>query len=146
MAFFSLSPSRPLTLLSATDLAAENERLRAEAGQLQRAVTSHALVDQAIGAVVVLGRIPPEEAWRVLRDVSQRTNVKLSTVAAYVMDFAQGAELPEDVRAELHSAIARYADCGGRRKRGQGGHGDRRPAPSVRRDCRAPADPSAGRA
>ncbi|MFF0203898.1 ANTAR domain-containing protein [Streptomyces sp. NPDC005017] len=121
MAFFSLSPSQPLTLLSATDLAAENERLRQEAGQLQRAVTSHALVDQAIGAVVVLGRIPPEEAWRVLRDVSQRTNVKLRTVAAYIMGFAQGAELPEEVRAELHSAIARYADCGGRRTRGPGG-------------------------
>lgn len=109
MAFFMLSSSRPLALLSATDLAKEHERLQTEVAQLKQAVTSHALVDQAIGVVVVLGQIPPEDAWRVLRDVSQRSNVKLNQVARHILDFAQGADLPADERTELQRAIERYA-------------------------------------
>ena len=108
MAFFAVSQSQPLKLLSATDLAVENERLEAECVQLEQAVSSHAIVDQAIGAVVVLGRIAPEEAWRALRDVSQRTNTKLRVVAEHVMAFTQGAELPEPERVELQRAVARY--------------------------------------
>ncbi|MEU5312548.1 ANTAR domain-containing protein [Streptomyces sp. NPDC021562] len=107
-AFFTLSRTRPLTLLSATDLAVENERLEAECGQLQRAVTSHATIDQAIGVVVVLGRLPPEEAWRVLQDVSQRTNTKLATVAQHILAFAQGGDLPPAERSELRRALSRY--------------------------------------
>lgn len=109
MAFFAVSRSQPLKILSATDLALENERLETECGQLEQAVSSHAVVDQAIGAVVVLGRMAPEEAWRVLRDVSQRTNTKLRAVAEHVMAFTQGVELPEPERIELRRAIARYA-------------------------------------
>lgn len=108
MAFFAVSRSQPLKFLSATDLALENDRLEAECAQLEQAVSSHAVVDQAIGAVVVLGRIAPEEAWRVLRDVSQRTNTKLRVVAEHVMAFTQGAELPQPERIELQRAIARY--------------------------------------
>ncbi|MEU2421167.1 ANTAR domain-containing protein [Streptomyces sp. NPDC007851] len=109
MAFFTISRTRPLTLLSATDLAMENERLEAECGRLQQAVTSHAVIDQAIGVVVALGKIAPEEAWRVLRDVSQRTNTKVVTLARLVLTFAQGGDLPDPERTELHQAITRYA-------------------------------------
>ncbi|MFF5533553.1 ANTAR domain-containing protein [Streptomyces cinerochromogenes] len=112
MAFFALSRHQPLVLLSATDLASEYHRLQEENQQLQRAVTSHAVIDQAIGAVVVLGRIAPEEAWRALRDVSQRTNVKLRTVAERILDYAQGGTLPEPERVELGKAIIRYRRCG----------------------------------
>ncbi|MFR0355589.1 ANTAR domain-containing protein [Streptomyces sediminimaris] len=108
MAFFAISRSRPLTLLSATDLVMENERLEAECAQLGHAIASHATVDRAIGAIVVLGRISPEEAWRALRDVSQRTNTKLRTVAEHVMAFAMGADMPEPERIELQRAITRY--------------------------------------
>ncbi|EST19446.1 ANTAR domain-containing protein [Streptomyces roseochromogenus] len=66
------------------------------------------MIDQAIGAVIVLGRIAPEEAWRALRDVSQRTNVKLRTVAEHILDYAQGGTLPEPQRTELGKALARY--------------------------------------
>ncbi|QTD96176.1 ANTAR domain-containing protein [Streptomyces cyanogenus] len=108
MAFFALSPHQPLVLLSATDLASEYHRLGVENRQLQRAVTSHAVIDQAIGAVVVLGQLAPEEAWRALRDVSQRTNVKLRTVAEHILEYAQGGTLPESERLELGKAVARY--------------------------------------
>lgn len=44
---------------------------------VRRDGTEHSFLDQAIGAVVILGQIAPEEAWRALRDVSQRTDTKL---------------------------------------------------------------------
>ncbi|MEU6671380.1 ANTAR domain-containing protein [Streptomyces sp. NPDC046727] len=112
MTFFALSRKQPLALLSVTDLASEYDRLQDENRQLRRAVTSHAVIDQAIGAVVVLGRLAPEEAWRALRDVSQRTNVKLRTVAAHILAYAQGGTLPEPERNELAKAIIRYRRCG----------------------------------
>ncbi|MER6734209.1 ANTAR domain-containing protein [Streptomyces puniciscabiei] len=108
MAFFALSRQQPLVLLSSTELAAEYDRLVTENEQLRRAVSSHAVIDQAIGAVVVLGQIAPEEAWRALRDVSQRTNTKLRTVAEHILDYAQGGTLPEPERVELGKAILRY--------------------------------------
>ncbi|MEV7687876.1 ANTAR domain-containing protein [Streptomyces bungoensis] len=108
MAFFALSRSQPLVLLSATDLAQAYERLGDENRHLQHAVRSHAVIDQAIGAVVVLGQLAPEEAWRALRDVSQRTNTKLRTIAEHVLAYAQGSPLPEAERGELGRAITRY--------------------------------------
>ncbi|MEV6115332.1 ANTAR domain-containing protein [Streptomyces sp. NPDC052109] len=111
MVFFTLSRRRPLVLLSSTELAAEYDRLVTENEQLRQAVSSHAVIDQAIGAVVVLGQIAPEEAWRALRDVSQRTNTKLRTVAEHILDYAQGGALPEPERIELGQAIDRYRRC-----------------------------------
>ncbi|MGJ5749183.1 ANTAR domain-containing protein [Streptomyces puniciscabiei] len=108
MAFFALSRQQPLVLLSSTELAAEYDRLVTENEQLRRAVSSHAVIDQAIGAVVVIGQIAPEEAWRALRDVSQRTNTKLRTVAEHILDYARGGTLPEPERVELGKAIIRY--------------------------------------
>ncbi|GGM96020.1 ANTAR domain-containing protein [Streptomyces fuscichromogenes] len=107
MAFFALSRTQPLRLLSATELAAEYDRLRAETAQLRRAVTSHAVIDQAIGAVVVCGRMSPENAWEVLREVSQRTNTKLRTVAEHVLTYAQGEAVPDFDTATLRRAIDR---------------------------------------
>ncbi|MGW4602515.1 ANTAR domain-containing protein [Streptomyces sp. NPDC004532] len=111
MAFFAVSRHRPLELLSVTDLAMEHERLQAENEQLQRALSSRAVIDQAIGALVVLGQLPPEEAWRALRDVSQRTNTKLRVVAEDVLKFAQGGTLPDAELNELRRALARYQSC-----------------------------------
>lgn len=114
MAFFAVSRNKPLRLLSITDLVTEHDRMHEEIQQLRRAVASHAVVDQAIGAVVVLGRTAPEEAWRVLRDVSQHTNTKLRTVAEHILEYVQGGALPESERIELGKAIARHRRCGTR--------------------------------
>jgi hypothetical protein len=111
MAFFALARHQPPALLSSTDLAAEYDRLVTENRQLRQAVTSHAVIDQAIGAVVVLGQLAPEEAWRALRDVSQRTNTKLRTVAEHILAYAQGGTLPEPERVELGEAVVRYRRC-----------------------------------
>ncbi|MEU5597611.1 ANTAR domain-containing protein [Streptomyces sp. NPDC020298] len=108
MAFFTISRHRPLVLLSSTDLAMEYERLAEESAQLRQAVTSHAVIDQAIGVVVAVARIAPEEGWRVLIDVSQRTNTKLRTVADHILDFGQGGTLPEPILTELGPALDRH--------------------------------------
>ncbi|MGW2938732.1 ANTAR domain-containing protein [Streptomyces sp. NPDC001156] len=107
MAFFAVSKHHSLEM-SATDLAMENERLQAENEQLQHAVTSHAIIDQAMGALVVLGQIPPDEAWRALRDVSQRTNTKLRVIAEDVLKFACGDSLPDGELDELQRALTRF--------------------------------------
>jgi hypothetical protein len=109
MVFFAISRWHPLQPLSSTDLVVEHERLHEEIDQLQRAVTSHAVIDQAIGTVVAFGRIPPDEAWWVLREVSQHTNTKVRTVAEHVLKFAQGGALSDTELEELRKALGRLA-------------------------------------
>jgi cell division septum initiation protein DivIVA len=89
------------------DLKQEVEQLRAENEQLQRAVASHTVVDQAIGALVMMARISPPEGFTVMREVSQHTNTRLSSIAEQIIGHAQGAALPETILAELHAALVR---------------------------------------
>jgi hypothetical protein len=85
----------------------EVERLREENDQLGEALVSHTVVDQAIGVLTVLGQIAPWDGFTVLREVSQHTNTKLSTVAEHVLKHAQGAALPDELLTELRAALAR---------------------------------------
>ncbi|MEU9474492.1 ANTAR domain-containing protein [Streptomyces sp. NPDC048191] len=82
--------------------------LREEIDQLKQAVTSHAVVDQAIGMVIAFGRLTPEQAWQVLREVSQHTNIRLRNVAELILLWGRGGELPTDIRAELETALDRH--------------------------------------
>ncbi|MGW0969624.1 ANTAR domain-containing protein [Streptomyces sp. NPDC002516] len=82
--------------------------LEAEVQQLKEAVTSHAVVDQAIGMVVALGRVSPDQGWAVLKDVSQHTNIKLRNVAELILVWGRDGEIPQDVRAELEDALDRH--------------------------------------
>ncbi|MFD5818246.1 ANTAR domain-containing protein [Streptomyces sp. NPDC127038] len=82
--------------------------LEAEVQQLKEAVTSHAVVDQAIGMVVALGRVSPDQGWAVLKDVSQHTNIKLRNVAELILVWGRDGEIPHDVRAELEDALDRH--------------------------------------
>ncbi|MGW0420286.1 ANTAR domain-containing protein [Streptomyces sp. NPDC003015] len=89
----------------------ESDRIFAlleEIGQLKEAVASHAVVDQAIGMVVALGRITPDEGWEVLKDVSQHTNIKLRNVAELILIWARSGEIPREIRVELEEALDRY--------------------------------------
>ncbi|MET7915382.1 ANTAR domain-containing protein [Streptomyces avermitilis] len=85
-------------------------RLEDENLQLKQAVLSHATVDQAIGVIVALGGLAPGRSWDVLREVSQRTNIKLRHVAELIIDWAQTGDLPRDIREELESRL-RQAKC-----------------------------------
>ncbi|MEH0580848.1 MULTISPECIES: ANTAR domain-containing protein [Streptomyces] len=82
--------------------------LEAEIAQLKEAIASHAVVDQAIGVVVALGRMSPDEGWLVLRELSQHTNVKLRNVADLILIWGRGGEMPEEIRAELDDLLDRH--------------------------------------
>ncbi|KOG31472.1 ANTAR domain-containing protein [Streptomyces resistomycificus] len=82
--------------------------LQEEIDQLKEAVASHAVVDQAIGMVVVLGRVTPDEGWQVLKEVSQHTNIKLRNVADMILLWGRAGEMPPEIRAELEDALDRY--------------------------------------
>ncbi|MEU6993136.1 ANTAR domain-containing protein [Streptomyces sp. NPDC046465] len=82
-----------------------------QVGQLKRAVVSHATVDQAIGVVVALGRISPEQGWDVLQEVSQHTNTKLRSVADLIVAWGQGGDLPPEVRSALAAGLAKRTDA-----------------------------------
>ncbi|MFJ9740665.1 ANTAR domain-containing protein [Streptomyces sp. NPDC101166] len=81
--------------------------LEAEIAQLQQAVVSHAVVDQAIGVVVAVGHLRPEQGWEVLKEISQRTNTKLREVAEYVVQGAHCGWLPDEIHHALVSALSR---------------------------------------
>ncbi|MEU6546897.1 ANTAR domain-containing protein [Streptomyces sp. NPDC046859] len=81
--------------------------LRAEVAQLQHAVFSHAIVDQAIGVVVAYGGVRPDTAWDVLKEISQHTNTKLREVAEHVVRWPHDGQLPKDLRDALTTAVAR---------------------------------------
>ncbi|GAA2962776.1 ANTAR domain-containing protein [Streptomyces enissocaesilis] len=72
----------------------------AELGQLETALRSRGVIDQASGIVMHVLRCDSDEAFAVLRQMSQRTNRKLAEVAeAVVRDKGHG----------LESTLARFA-------------------------------------
>ncbi|WP_320774145.1 ANTAR domain-containing protein [Streptomyces sp. CRN 30] len=83
--------------------------MREQIRQLQEAVVSHAVVDQAIGVVVVLGRVAPDQGWLVLKEVSQHTNLKLRGVAELILVWGRTGAMPDGVRTALESALDRHA-------------------------------------
>ncbi|MFI0812032.1 ANTAR domain-containing protein [Streptomyces echinatus] len=85
-------------------------QLKRQVGQLQEAVVSHAVVDQAIGVVITLGQLDPDTALRVLQQVSQHTNIKLRQVAEHLVVWARTKQLPDAVRQALDAALAETAD------------------------------------
>jgi hypothetical protein len=82
--------------------------LQEEVDQLKEAVASHAVVDQAIGMVVALGRVTPDQGWEVLKEVSQHTNIKLRNVADLILIWGRTGDMPPEIRAELEDALDRY--------------------------------------
>lgn len=82
--------------------------LQAEVEQLKEAVASHAVVDQAIGMMVALGRVTPDEGWVVLKDVAQRTDIKLRNIAELILIWGRNGELPPEIRAELEASLDRH--------------------------------------
>ncbi|MGW0614669.1 ANTAR domain-containing protein [Streptomyces sp. NPDC002788] len=81
--------------------------LQEEIQQLKEAVVSHAVVDQAIGVVVALGRVSPDQGWAVLKEVSQHTNVKLRNVAEVILVWGRTGMMPREIRSALEEALHR---------------------------------------
>ncbi|MDX6284698.1 MAG: hypothetical protein QOG53_183 [Frankiales bacterium] len=56
--------------------------------QLQQALASRAVIDQAIGILIAQNGCMPEEGFDMLRKASQRSNTKLRDVATSIVDGA----------------------------------------------------------
>jgi AmiR/NasT family two-component response regulator len=81
--------------------ACEIQQLQTKVAQLERAVHSHAVIDQAIGVVVAAERLTPAEAWDLLRETSMCTNTKLRHVAELVITLGVTGNLTADIREQL---------------------------------------------
>ncbi|MFJ5531796.1 ANTAR domain-containing protein [Streptomyces sp. NPDC093261] len=107
MALSALSGCHPLEPSAVTDLARSVGRLRTENERLKGALATGAVRNQAAGVLAMLGRITPEDAWRMLRDVAQRAGSDLDDLSAGVVEFAQGGDLPDRELGELRRALDR---------------------------------------
>ena len=56
---------------------------------LRAALSSRSIIDQAIGIVMAQQRCSPDEAFGLLRAVSQQRNIKLREVAANLVTAVQ---------------------------------------------------------
>ncbi|MFJ8988794.1 ANTAR domain-containing protein [Streptomyces sp. NPDC102279] len=83
--------------------------LREENAQLQQAVHSHAVVDQAIGVILAVGKLAPDQGWNVLRALRQNTNTKLRHGAELLIEWARTGSLGQDIRTELERQLASCA-------------------------------------
>ncbi|MYW44582.1 ANTAR domain-containing protein, partial [Streptomyces sp. SID161] len=79
--------------------------LEEEVGQLRQALVSHALVDQAIGVVIAVSGLRPEQGWDALKHMSQHTNTKLREVARCLVQWPGRGTLPEGMRRALAAAV-----------------------------------------
>ncbi|MFI8949974.1 ANTAR domain-containing protein [Streptomyces sp. NPDC053750] len=82
--------------------------LQEQVRQLKEAVVSHAVVDQAIGMIVALGRVTPDQGWLVLKEVSQHTNIKLRNVAEMILIWGRTGVMPPEIGAALEDSLDRH--------------------------------------
>ncbi|MER6738242.1 ANTAR domain-containing protein [Streptomyces puniciscabiei] len=91
--------------------------LQQQISQLQEALVSHAMIDQAIGVVIVLGGLGPEEALGVLRTLSQRTNTRLREIAEQLVDWPHSGRLPDNVTRSPGDRAGQRTVCMTRQER-----------------------------
>jgi AmiR/NasT family two-component response regulator len=58
--------------------------------QLRSSITSRAIIDQALGVIMATERCAQDEAFALLRTVSQNTNVKLRELATTIVTSVSG--------------------------------------------------------
>lgn len=89
--------------------AAEVERLQEEVSDLRRALASRGVIDQARGLVMAWARCDSEQAWHILVQVSQHSNVKLRIVAHHLVGTAAtGERLPDPIARALRAALREH--------------------------------------
>ncbi|MBY8869465.1 ANTAR domain-containing response regulator [Streptomyces sennicomposti] len=105
-------PPVPATRAASAVAVERAERLRQlqqEVAQLRQAIASRPVIDQARGILMAAHACTPQQAWDILREASQRSNTKLRTVAAWVVEGARpdAPAPPPALRHALRAAIAR---------------------------------------
>jgi hypothetical protein len=89
----------------AVEEALENRSLRKEVDELRQAMATHPTIDMARGIVMAAGPCSAEEAWQVLVEVSQHTNVKLREIATAIVESVEGPPPAEPVQHALREAL-----------------------------------------
>jgi hypothetical protein len=79
------------------------EELAAEVATLRDAIATRTIIGQATGLLAGQLGIPTYVAWRVMRRLSNETNIKLRDIARALVDAHDGRRSPED--AEIGRAI-----------------------------------------
>ncbi|MDW4903884.1 ANTAR domain-containing protein [Streptomyces sp. ADMS] len=92
----------------AMERAEQVERLQEEVHQLQQAIESRPVIDQARGILMAVDGCTAEQAWEALRDASQHANTKLRHVAEAIVAVSTGGPPPpEPLRTALREAVRR---------------------------------------
>ena len=92
--------------------------LAAEVATLRDAIATRTIIGQATGLLAGQLNITTPMAWRVMRRLSNETNVKLRDIARALVDAHDGRRPPGDVElgrvigAALGSALARAQEDG----------------------------------
>ncbi|MEU9457083.1 ANTAR domain-containing protein [Streptomyces sp. NPDC048277] len=89
------------------DLLGRIGELEQEVGQMKEAVASHAVVDHAIGVIIALGGLHPDQGFEVLRDVSRHTDTRLREIAEEIMLWVRTEQLAGEFPDALAGALAR---------------------------------------
>lgn len=102
----NVGPS-PAAVQTDESAATQIRELESKVSQQEQAVESHAVIDQAMGVLIAVGRISAAEAWDVLRETSLSTNIKLRHVAELVVTRGATGHLAADIRSDLSRRLAR---------------------------------------
>ncbi|MFD9219062.1 ANTAR domain-containing protein [Streptomyces sp. NPDC060064] len=90
----------------------EAQALREEVAGLRHALSTHPVIDMARGVIMATASCTPDQAWQVLVNVSQHTNIKLREIAQHIVDSVEGPPPAKPVRAALSSALSALPDRG----------------------------------
>lgn len=83
-------------------------QLNEEVEHLKRAIDARAVIDQARGILMATLSCSDKDAWSVLLETSQHTNVKLRIVAQAVIDSTGDTPPPDELLTQLRQTIARH--------------------------------------
>jgi hypothetical protein len=96
----------------AAERADQVQRLQEEVQQLQQAIASRPIIDQARGILMAVETFTADQAWGVLRDASQHANTKLRSVAAALVAVSTGGPTPaEPLRTAPRDAVKLRHRC-----------------------------------
>lgn len=103
-------PEWPGASAVARERAEQLRELRTEVEQLKQAMASRPVIDQARGVLMAVHACTSEQAWDILRETSQRSNIKLRDVAAAVTAGAEpdGPAPSEELRRALRTALSHH--------------------------------------
>ncbi|MET7765980.1 ANTAR domain-containing protein [Streptomyces sp. NPDC005393] len=90
------------------DTSERTELLEQENAQLRYAIKSRPVIDLARGALMASFGCTASDAWEILVEVSQNSNIKLRAVAEQVTAAVSGQEsLPPALQSHLQTALER---------------------------------------